>query len=209
MTFEALHDAMQHSVRGKIRRMLGPSAGSDWEDVCQEIWLVLWRSGESYWNPKGVNLIARQVCIKWMEKESRSPSGFPIMEKVDGDQDRQNAWREPSEETSHLRPDVEKIAARVAQLPGEQRAVFAFRYGLDGHEELTFQEIAKRLEIELGQAARLFYAARRNVEMLLADQTVKFTVAQSEPDKLLKAIVAVTTIYRQKQKNQRRRRIVA
>jgi DNA-directed RNA polymerase specialized sigma24 family protein len=153
---------MNRSVRGKVRRILSSSRNQDYEDVCQEIWLTLWKVGQNYWNPRGVNLVAKQVTLKWIERAGRSPSGFSIIDKIDGDD-----WQEPYHEMSHLCPDIAKITAKLLLLPAEQRAVFGFRYRLDGHEELTFNEIGKRLKISTGQAAYLFCKARKNLQELL------------------------------------------
>lgn len=167
-TWQGIHDRMQDSVRGKVRRIL--AGREDSEDVCQEIWALLWKLGADYWNPRGVNLIAKQVCYKWIARDkTRKYTHFEISEKLDGDQERQAPWKEPIHEMSHLVPDVSKIAAKLMMLPDEQRAVFSFRYRLDGHEELTFREIGERLGITTSSAAHTFYQARRNLKILLGE----------------------------------------
>lgn len=167
---------MEHSVRGKILRLLRPSGNADYlDDVCQQFWLHLWRVGPNYWNPKGVNLISKQIAFKWLRKYR--PPTLSLIDRIDGD-DREkngndrshgisNRWREPFGEMSQLVPDASKIAALLLQLPGEQRAVFSFRYQLNGHEELTFNEIGQRLGITTGQAAHLFYRAKKNLQTML------------------------------------------
>lgn len=161
--WEALHAQMERSVRAKIRRLLLPSGMADsLDDVCQQFWMHLWRVGPNYWNPKGVNLISKQIVFKWLRKY-KEPYAVAVIDRIDG----KPSWKEPMYEQSHLVPDASKIAALLLHLPGEQRAVFSFRYQLNGHEELTFNEIGQRMGITTGQAANLFYRARKNLKIML------------------------------------------
>jgi DNA-directed RNA polymerase specialized sigma subunit len=71
---------------------------------------------------------------------------------------------------SELYPDIDKITLALRRLPGLQRAVFSFRFQLEGHEELTFREIGQRLGISIWQAAYLFYQARKNLQTILGER---------------------------------------
>jgi DNA-directed RNA polymerase specialized sigma24 family protein len=168
--WELLHAQMGRSVRGKILRLLRPSGNSSsLDDVCQQFWMHLWKVGPAYWTSKGVNLISKQITFKWLRKQKHPPT-FSLIDRLDGDEhfgEKNTRWKEPLSEMSALVPDASKIAALLTQLPGEQRAVFSFRYQLHGHEELTFREIGERMGITIGQAAYLFYQAQKNIKAML------------------------------------------
>ena len=154
---------MGSSVRERVRRLLKSSNnGNDTEDVCQQFWMHLWKVGPNYWNPRGVNLIAGQIVLKWMRKNKRPPFES-IIDRIDGNY-------EPKIESSELFPDVSKITLALRRLPGEQRAVFSFRFQMEAHEELTFREIGQRLGISTGQAICLFYWARKNLQTILGER---------------------------------------
>lgn len=182
--WEALYASMGRSVRGKIRRLLTPSGNStsSLDDVCQQFWMHLWRVGPPYWNPKGVNLISRQIVFKWLRKNRAS---VPIIDRIDGitqgssknwhsGRNYDTAWFnywEPQYERSELIPDYSKISALLLALPAEQRVVFCFRYQIEGHEELSFNEIGQRIGVPPGEAVVLFCQAMKNIRNMLGEVT--------------------------------------
>jgi len=156
------------------------------DDACQQFWMHLWKVGPKYWNPKGVHLISKQIVFKWLRKNKNSGmismnQEFAFLQILDEfDSDRTffySNWEGPGtrkigipcsrEQINELAPDVSKISDIVSKLPGEQRVVFSFRYQMHGHEELTFREIAQRMGITIGQAAYLFYQAKKNIKKML------------------------------------------
>ena len=176
---------MGRSVRERIRRLLKSANIQNYtEDVCQQFWMHLWKVGPNYWNPRGVNLIAGQIVLKWLRKHKRPPFES-IIDRIDESETRFDRSREPRgpktefqrrtffklpKDTSELFPDVRKITLALRRLPGEQRAVFSFRFQMEAHEELTFREIGKRLGISTGQAVCLFYWARKNLQTILGER---------------------------------------
>lgn len=168
---------MGRSVRDRVRRILVPMGHvNSVEDVCQQFWMHLWKVGPNYWNPRGVNLIAGQIVLKWLRKHKRPPFES-IIDRIDESENdgpktefqRRNFFKLPKD-TSELFPDVRKITLALRRLPGEQRAVFSFRFQMEAHEELTFREIGKRLGISTGQAVCLFYWARKNLQTILGER---------------------------------------
>jgi DNA-directed RNA polymerase specialized sigma24 family protein len=140
------------------------------EDVCQQFWMHLWKVGPNYWNPRGVNLISKQIVFKWLRKHKRPPF-VSVIDRVDEDESIQGeSYPDPVVVSSELFPDVTKVVAALRKLPGEQRAVFSFRFQVEAHEELTFREIGQRLGISTGQAICLFYWARKNLQTILGER---------------------------------------
>ena len=156
---EELHGKMSGYVRTTVFRILARSGnGGSSDDVCQQFWMHLWKLGPAYWTPQAVNLISRQTAYKWLTIRPRQSP--PIIDRID-------ECQEPRHRPSEILPDIEKVASALQKLPGEQRAVFAFRFQMDSHEELTFREIGRRLGITPGYAAFLFHQARKNLRMIL------------------------------------------
>jgi RNA polymerase sigma factor (sigma-70 family) len=167
---------MGRPVRDRVRRILVPMGHvNSIEDVCQQFWMHLWKVGPNYWNPRGVNLIAGQIVLKWLRKHKRPPFES-IIDRIDEPENIEphefqgrNFFKLPRD-TSELFPDVSKITLALRRLPGEQRAVFSFRFQMEAHEELTFREIGQRLGISTGQAVCLFYWARKNLQTILGER---------------------------------------
>jgi len=184
--WQQLYDSKRNSVRGKVRRILRFSLGrnTNCEDVCQDAWTRLWRLGERYWNPRGVNFCARNAAIDWLRKDKTHEAGqhlslrelsnepFPEDENDEAPpRNLRNGVRYSKRETEIINVlAIPEITAKIRFLPPEQQAVFSFRYGINGHEELTFPEIAERLGIEQGVTISIFCQAKRNLRMILGEE---------------------------------------
>lgn len=152
-TWDALYNSMYKLVLWRMRKVLGPM-NLPYEDAAQDVWLRLYRLGNGYWNPRGVNLVMRCVAIDWIRKGAH------------GTEDVSEPTLTESQMVDALA--VPEIAHRILALPADQMAIISFRYGLNGHEELTFPEISQRLGLSVSLTILRFLQAKRNLKAMLA-----------------------------------------
>jgi RNA polymerase sigma factor (sigma-70 family) len=176
--WQSLYDStsVQQSVRSRIRRILqrSPGRNTNIEDACQEAWTRLWQLGERYWNPRGVNFVSRCVAIDYLRKDQthHAASFLPLHAEARDSDEEMSSERETlaRNERTFEAVAAQEIKSKVSMLPAQQRAVFSFCYSVNGHEELTFAQIAVRLGISESETVKVFCQARRNIRALLGEK---------------------------------------
>ena len=140
--FEALYDAHSRRAFGLAYYLLGD--GSDAEDVVQEAFLSIWRSGQmpSPEHPttrSWLLVVVRNRAIDLLRARRRRPT-LTLEEHVE--------QRDPSDVPLQATRTLERQAAREAleHLPADQRQVMELAY----FEGLTHTQIASRLDLPLG-----------------------------------------------------------
>lgn len=184
--WNTLYELKRVSVQGRVRRILqgSPSRNSNCEDACQDVWARLWKLGVRYWNPRGVNFVSRNVAIDYIRKDKTHQASQHVGLGEDAydafpDGDQMIQTRDISETGKLHCPRQEpealallvipEISRRIALLPADQRAVFCFRYGLNGHEELSFEKIAQRLKMSTSATVQIFLQAKKNLRTMLGE----------------------------------------
>lgn len=139
---EALYEEYHRQALGIALRVLGNMGEA--EEVVQEAFLAVWRSGHTYDSSKGstrtwVLTLVRNRAIDVVRARQRRPVQ-PLAESVD-----------PPDSTdvplqAALNVDAERVADALFRLPPEQREVIELAYS----SGLTHTEIAAKLTLPVG-----------------------------------------------------------
>lgn len=151
----------------------------DWplaEDLCQETFLRLWRSVPTY-RPLAkfrtfLYHIAKNVCLKQLAKEKRTPNLESLDATFDDDDDGEYRPIATAIADTHYSPETiiiaretrEKIRDAINKLSQEQQVVFQ----LTELEGLSYQEVADIVQCPIGTVASRKNAAIRQLRKMLA-----------------------------------------
>lgn len=151
----------------------------DWplaEDLCQETFLRLWRSVPTY-RPLAkfrtfLYHIAKNVCLKQLAKEKRTPNLESLDATFDDDDDGEHRPIATAIADTHYSPETiiiaretrEKIRDAINKLSQEQQVVFQ----LTELEGLSYQEVADIVQCPIGTVASRKNAAIRQLRKMLA-----------------------------------------
>jgi len=122
--FEAVHDRFKTMVRAVVARTLGRSG--DVEDVCQEVFLALWRQADRYDPQRGapstwIGLLARRRAVDALR--SKLQHGKTSGDLTEG----YIMAASPNDALSgrELEEDLVRIRKVIAKIPEEQRSAIA------------------------------------------------------------------------------------
>jgi RNA polymerase sigma factor (sigma-70 family) len=154
--FEELVTAYQHRVFGVAVRMLGSAAEA--QEVAQEVFLRAHRGLAGFRGDAKLSTwlyaIASRLCLNRLQRGERRlvRQGEEALLRLADERRRPDAALERSElETA--------LARAIAELPEERRIVVVLR-DLEG---LSYEEIAKVLELELGTVRSRLHRARADL----------------------------------------------
>lgn len=146
------------------------------EDLCQETFLRLWRSVPTY-RPLAkfrtfLYHIAKNVCLKQLEKEKRTPNLESLDATFDDYDDSEYRPIATAIADTHYSPETiiiaretrEKIRDAINKLSQEQQVVFQ----LTELEGLSYQEVADIVQCPIGTVASRKNAAIRQLRKMLA-----------------------------------------
>ncbi len=146
------------------------------EDLCQETFLRLWRSVPNY-RPLAkfrtfLYHIAKNVCLKQLAKEQRTPHFESLDASFDEDDEGDSRPIATAIADTHYSPETiiiaretrEKIHAAINKLSQEQKVVFQ----LTELEGLSYQEVADIVQCPIGTVASRKNAAIRQLRKMLA-----------------------------------------
>jgi RNA polymerase sigma-70 factor (ECF subfamily) len=160
--FDRLVKKYQRRIYVLIRKMVIDHDDAD--DIVQEAFVKAFRNLEQFderfafypW----LHRIAVNTAINHQKKMSRR---MELTRVEDIREPVSNPGESDPSETLLGRELNEKIASAMAQLPFEQRAVFILRTS----EELSYQEIAGRLDISIGTVMSRLSRARERLKEIL------------------------------------------
>lgn len=167
--FAILLDRYQRLVAHLVARMV-PKA-SDREDLCQEIFLRIYRHlGEFQFKSKfstWVAQIAHNACINYLQKK-RVPLYQDLAEEDEEEEPRRVEWV-PSAEISPLeRAEANDLRARlqeeIEQLPLPYRTILTLFHV----EEMSYAEISQITQLPEGTVKSYLFRARRFLRNRLA-----------------------------------------
>lgn len=172
---EAFGALMQMHYERVFRLVLGVVREEhDARDVCQDVWLTVWKNLKNFRGDAKfttwVHPIAVRRSIDHLRKRRRWFSRFLPFLAEDGTEMVHEAVPEP-EETSDPRRDLERterdgrFERALATMPPKHRAVLALRE-VDG---LSYEDIAKAMNIRPGTVMSRLYHARRLLARKLGD----------------------------------------
>jgi RNA polymerase sigma-70 factor, ECF subfamily len=164
---EALGEIYRRYVRrvfGLCRYMLNSREGA--EDATSEVFLKLQRSIESYDRsipfPSWLLRVAGNQCIDALRRRQR---GRRVIVEVE---DRAAVIEAPSTEPSPLgavisKEERAKVRDAIARLPDNYRVPLVLRY----YSELSYDEIARQLDLERNYVAALIFRAKQELRRRL------------------------------------------
>lgn len=169
-SFESLMRKYYKRIFHFLCRMLGDRDAA--EDVSQEVFLRVYQSAPKYRsNAKfqtWLYTIAKNLALNELRRQKRPMVSLDAEVSSDGGQmmRRQIAdekGQDPSERIRHLEL-VEAVKNAIEKLPENQRmAVILYRY-----EQMSYEEIAKSLEISLSAVKSLLSRARESLRKQLS-----------------------------------------
>jgi len=166
---EALGELYHRYVRrvfGLCRYMLGSRESA--EDATSEVFLKLQRSIESYDGsipfPKWLLRVAGNQCIDALRRRGRRV----IVEVEDGAAVVEAASSEPSPLGAVISTEERaKVRDTIARLPENYRVPLVLRY----YSELSYDEIAQKLDLERNYVAALIFRAKQELRRRLAPRS--------------------------------------
>jgi len=145
------------AIFGVAWRILGDAAEA--EDIVQEVFLEVQQSGRSTAVRKWAPYLRRVAAFRALDRLRRRKSCLPIDDSlVAGTQHDPAEIAIGNELAARLRQSI-------TQLPQQQAAAFCLRY----FEDLTYEEIARSLNITSAGVATALHKARARLKTLLAD----------------------------------------
>src|SRR6202140_293829 len=164
---EALGEIYRRYVRrvfGLCRYMLDSTESA--EDATSEVFLKLQRSIESYDRsipfPRWLLRVAGNQCIDALRRRQRGRRA--IVEVEDGGAVIKAASLEPSPLGAVIsKEERAKVREAIAQLPENYRVPLVLRY----YSELSYQEIARQLDVERNNVATLIFRAKQELRRRL------------------------------------------
>ena len=133
------------------------------EDLCQDVFLKIFRSAESYEPRSQFTAFAMRIAKNaWIDRHRRRGARVDSVGAVlDGEPELPPEGPDGRDEPSRgleVQEDVERLQAALGTLPEGQRAVFE----LAVMQELPYAEIASLLDVPVGTVkSRVFHAVRR------------------------------------------------
>jgi RNA polymerase sigma-70 factor (ECF subfamily) len=166
---EALGELYHRYVRrvfGLCRYMLGSRESA--EDATSEVFLKLQRSIESYDGsipfPRWLLRVAGNQCIDALRRRGRRV----IVEVEDGAAVVEAASSEPSPLGAVISTEERaKVRDTIARLPENYRVPLVLRY----YSELSYDEIAQKLDLERNYVAALIFRAKQELRRRLAPRS--------------------------------------
>jgi RNA polymerase sigma-70 factor (ECF subfamily) len=164
--FRQLVEIHQHAVIGTVAKMLGNP--SDAEDIAQQVFLRVWRNAKRY-RPDAkfttyLFTITRNLVFNETRRRGRK-------KEVSSDEREENTHllladrpeRQPDAEL--LQEELQQaVDAAIAALPETQRLAVVLRR----YEQLSYEEIAKVLELSVAAVKSLLFRARSSLRESLS-----------------------------------------
>src|SRR6202035_716366 len=168
---EALGEIYRRHVRrvfGLCRYMLNSRESA--EDAPSEVFLKLQRSMESYDGsipfPRWLLRVAGNQCIDALRRRQRGRRA--IVGGEDGTAVIEAASSEPSPLGAVIsKEERAKVRDAIAQLPENYRVPLVLRY----YSELSYEEIARQLDVESNNVATLIFRAKQELRRRLPDRS--------------------------------------
>ncbi|MFO7942461.1 MAG: sigma-70 family RNA polymerase sigma factor [Bacillota bacterium] len=166
--FESLVEEYDGRIYNMAFRMLGNP--EDARDVTQETFLKAYSSlsrfrGDSSFST-WVYRIAKNACLDFLRRRSRG-TVFSLDQPLDteeGELERQVPGDLPDPEEVALDSEVRRaVSEAIANLPPHHRSIIVLR----DIEDLSYEEIAEVLEVELGTVKSRLYRARTSLSRVL------------------------------------------
>lgn len=166
--FSELCQRYSPPLRYYLRKMLGQRAGEA-DDLLQDVWLDVFkhlpRLADPAAFPAWIYRIARDRALRHLRK--RWPGASTLVEE---------AVAEESAEPEFTAEDSRRVHAALDELPPEHREVLLLRF----LEELSYDEIARVIELPLGTVrSRIHYAKRALKQILERTDHERETTRQS------------------------------
>jgi RNA polymerase sigma-70 factor (ECF subfamily) len=164
--FRQLVERHQNAVIGTVAKMLGNA--SDAEDIAQQVFLRIWRHANRY-RPDAKfttylftitrNLVFNETRRRGRKKEVSSDEREENSNHLIGD----NPERQPDAEL--LQRELQQaVDTAIAALPDTQRMAVVLRR----YEQLSYEEIAKVLELTVPAVKSLLFRARTSLRETLS-----------------------------------------
>lgn len=152
----ALYDCYRQPVFYLARRMVGEREA---EDVCQEIFIAVFRSvgrfrGKSKFST-WVLAVGTRVCLMHLRKHRAQSARLEPLETTETEP---ADTLSPSHEVA-ARDFWERLGTAIDELPASQRAAITLR----SFEEMSYEEIARAMELDIEQVRATLFRARRNL----------------------------------------------
>lgn len=167
-----------HQVRvlGTVARMLGPDAAADAEDVAQQVFVRVWRSAARY-EPTAkfttwLFTITRNLVFNELRRRKTRAAFSLDATASDPTGESSDARRRETPDPAASGPDerlreeeVQRaIDDAIAQLPETQRMALVLRR----YEDLSYEEIARVLDLSIPAVKSLLFRARNDLRARLA-----------------------------------------
>lgn len=155
--FHNLYNRYKTHVFGLAKRYLNQGALA--EDIVQDVWMkVIDKSPE--FKPEGsvkswILMITRNMCLNELSKKSSQNEDDSKIDEVE-----QTPAQEYSEEY-WIQKKAEDVKLALEKLPDRQRSALILQF----YEDLSLQEIAKVLELEVNAVKALLFRARKALEI--------------------------------------------
>jgi RNA polymerase sigma-70 factor (ECF subfamily) len=151
-----LYDSYRQPLYYLARRMVGDQEA---EDVCQEIFLALFRGlpqfrGKSRFST-WVLAVGTRLCLMHLRKRHARAAKIEPLE--DADSLPADAWTLGYE--LDARDFMRRLSAAIDTLPDSQRLAITLR----GFQEMSYEEIARLMELSANQVRATLFRARRNL----------------------------------------------
>ena len=153
--FESLFDRYRAPVYNFARMMLGQADGA--EDVLQETFLALARSGERY-QPRGrfkpwLMRVARNLCLNRIQSQRLRPH---VVASGSLDYAASPAPQPTPAEQVEANERLAILRRRISELPERQReAILLYAF-----EQMAYRDIAEALDVPIGTVKTLIHRAR-------------------------------------------------
>ncbi|MEI8037494.1 MAG: sigma-70 family RNA polymerase sigma factor [Verrucomicrobiota bacterium] len=164
--FRQLVEIHQNAVIGTVAKMLGNP--NDAEDIAQQVFLRIWRNAKRY-RPDAkfttyIFTITRNLVFNETRRRSRK-------KEVSADERQENSNQLLADRPDR-QPDAEllqgelqqAVDAAIAALPETQRLAVVLRR----YEQLSYEEIAKVLELSVSAVKSLLFRARSSLREALS-----------------------------------------
>lgn len=164
--FRQLVELHQNAVIGTVAKMLGNASES--EDIAQQVFLRIWRNAKRY-RPDAkfttyLYTITRNLVFNETRRKSRK-------KEVSSDEREENS-NLMTEASPDRQPDAEilqaelqqKVDEAIAALPEAQRMAVVLRR----YEQLSYEEIAKSLDLSVLAVKSLLFRARTSLREALS-----------------------------------------
>lgn len=165
--FRALLERHQDAVVGTVAKMLG--SPSDAEDIAQQVFLRVWQHAKHYRPDAKFTTYLFTITRNLVFNESRRRSRKKEI-PLDGN-DSFGSHHEPGDEP-HRQPDATLLEAElriavdkaIASLPETQRLAVTLRR----YENLSYEEIAKVLDLSVSAVKSQLFRARLSLREVLS-----------------------------------------